>query len=200
MGQLGEYIKSAIKQIIGNGYRTLMTMLGIVIGIAAVIAVVSLGNGMTDFVQSELNGIAGNYGSISIDGSKSSERITQEDIDLIESEVSDIYGVSPLISGYGKVAASRGTFEASVTGGSETLLHQMSNGIWKGQYFTRQQVAGGQRVCVMLRDDAKKIFGTENAIGMTVEITLYGKTATYTVVGLRESMNRMYEFIMEGQD
>ena len=36
MGKFGEYIKSAIKQIVGNGYRTLMTMLGIVIGIAAV--------------------------------------------------------------------------------------------------------------------------------------------------------------------
>lgn len=200
MGQLGEYLKSAIKQIIGNGYRTLMTMLGIVIGIAAVIAVVSLGNGMTEFVQSELNGIAGNYGSISIDSSKTSERITQEDIAMIESEVSDIYGVSPSISGYGKVTGKRGTFEASVTGGSEVLLHQMGNGIIAGQYFTKQQVASSQRVCVMLRDDAKKIFGTEDCIGMTVDLTLYGKTATYTVVGLRDSMNRMYTFLMEGQD
>ena len=62
MGKLGEYFKSAIKQILHNGYRTLMTMLGIIVGIAAVIAVVSLGNGMTQFVQSQLNGIAGNYG------------------------------------------------------------------------------------------------------------------------------------------
>lgn len=200
MGQLGEYLKSAIKQIIGNGYRTLMTMLGIVIGIAAVIAVVALGNGMTEFVQSQLNGIAGNYGSISINSSKTSEKITQEDIELVESQVKDIYGVSPSLSGYGKVTGNRGTFEAAVAGGSESMLYNMGNGIWEGQYFTKQQVGSGQRVCVMLRDDAKKIFGTENALGMTVDITLYGKTATYTVVGLRESMNRMYNFLMEGQD
>lgn len=200
MGQLGEYLKSAIKQIIGNGYRTLMTMLGIVIGIAAVIAVVSLGNGMTEYVQSELNGIAGNYGNISINSSKTSEKITQEDIEFINTQVSDIYGVSPSLSGYGKVTTNRGTFETSVSGGSEVLEHQMGNAIWKGQYFTKQQVASGQRVCVMLRDDAKKIFGTENAIGMTIDLTLYGKTATYTVIGLRDSMNRMYSFIMEGQD
>ncbi|MBQ6588979.1 MAG: ABC transporter permease, partial [Butyrivibrio sp.] len=85
MGKFGEYIKSAIKQIVGNGYRTLMTMLGIVIGIAAVIAVVALGNGMSSFVQSQINEIAGNYGYISIDSSKTSETLTREDMELIES-------------------------------------------------------------------------------------------------------------------
>ena len=200
MGKLGEYIKSAIKQIIGNGYRTLMTMLGIIVGIAAVIAVVSLGNGMTEFVQSQLNGIAGNYGSISVDSSKTSERITQDDIEYVQSTVSDIYGLSPNMGTWGKITGNRGTFEVSVNGGSESMEYMSSNGIIKGRYFTRQQVESGQRVCVMLRDDAKKIFGTEEAIGMEVDLTLWGKTATYKVVGLRDSMNRMYNFIMEGQD
>ncbi len=200
MGKLGEYIKSAIKQIIGNGYRTLMTMLGIIVGIAAVIAVVSLGNGMTEFVQSQLNGIAGNYGSISVDSSKTSERITQDDIEYVKATVSDIYGLSPNMGTWGKITGNRGTFEVSVNGGSESMEYMSSNGIIKGRYFTRQQVESGQRVCVMLRDDAKKIFGTEEAIGMEVDLTIWGKTATYKVVGLRDSMNRMYNFIMEGQD
>jgi putative ABC transport system permease protein len=200
MGTFGEYFKSAIKQILHNGYRTLMTMLGIIVGIAAVIAVVALGNGMTEFVQSQLNGIAGNYGQVYVDTSKTSERITQDDIDYIESNVTDIYGVSPQMTAYGKVTGNRGTFEAQVTGGSTALEHMMSNGIIKGRYFNRQQVDGNQRVCVMLRDDAKKIFGTEEAIGMEIELTIWGKTATYKVVGLRDSMNRLYSFIMEGQD
>ncbi len=200
MGKFSEYLKSAIKQIIGNGYRTLMTMLGIVIGIAAVIAVVSLGNGMSSFVKSEINGIAGNYGQISIDGSKTSEKLTPDDMALLEETYPDIKGVSPNLSGFGKVTGKKGTFQASVTGGSESLLYSLGNGICKGNYFTKQQVDSSQRVCVMLVDDAKKIFGTEDAIGLEVELTLYGKTATYTVIGLRESMNRLYSFLMEGQD
>ena len=200
MGRFGEYFKSAIKQIIGNGYRTLMTMLGIVIGIAAVIAVVALGNGMSSFVKSQLNDIAGNYGQLSINTSKTSERLTREDIASIESALPDIKGVSPLLSGYGKVAGRKGTFNCSVNGGSEVFEHTLSNGIVKGSYFTRQQVESGQRVCVMLLDDAKKIFGTEDAVGMEVDITLYGKTATYTIVGLRDHMNEMYTFLMEGQE
>ncbi|MCR5556993.1 MAG: ABC transporter permease [Butyrivibrio sp.] len=200
MGKLGEYFKSAIKQIVGNGYRTLMTMLGIIVGIAAVIAVVALGNGMTQFVQSELNGIAGNYGEIYVDSSKTAEKITHDDIEYIESNVTDIYGVSPQMSAYGKVTGNRGTYEANVMGGSTAMEHMLSNGIIKGKYFNKQQVDSSQRVCVMLRDDAKKIFGTEEALGMEIELTIWGKTATYKVIGLRDSMNRLYSFIMEGQD
>ena len=200
MGRFAEYFKSAIKQIIGNGYRTVMTMLGIVIGIAAVIAVVALGNGMSSFVTSQLNDIAGNYGQISINTSKTSERITQDDIRNLEDQLPDIKGVSPNLSAYGKVTARKGTFNASMTGGSEAMEGIMSNGIIKGQYFSRSQVDSGQRVCVMLRDDAKTIFGTEEAIGMEVELSVQGKSATYTVIGLRESMNEMYQFLMQGQD
>ncbi len=200
MGRFAEYFKSAIKQIIGNGYRTVMTMLGIVIGIAAVIAVVALGNGMSSFVTSQLNDIAGNYGQISINTTKTSERITQDDIRILEDQLPDIKGVSPNLSAYGKVTTRKGTFDASMTGGSEAMEGIMSNGIIKGQYFTKSQVDSGQRVCVMLRDDAKTLFGTEEAIGMEVELTVQGKTATYTVVGLRESMNEMYQFLMQGQD
>ena len=200
MGNFGEYFKSAIKQIISNGYRTAMTMLGIVIGIAAVIAVVSLGNGMSHFVTSQLNDIAGNYGNISIDSSKTSETFTKDDMDLLEEAMPDIKGVSPDFSVYGKVVGRRETYSAYVSGGTESLEYSYSNGIVKGRYFTRQQVDSNQRVCVMLLDDAKKIFGTEDAIGLNIDITIWGKTATYTVVGLRENMNRMYSFLMEGQD
>ncbi len=200
MGKFTEYFKSAIKQIIGNGYRTLMTMLGIVIGIAAVIAVVALGNGMSSFVKSQLNDIAGNYGMISINTQKTSERLTKDDIATIEEMLPNIKGISPNLTFYGKVTGRKGTFNCSINGGSESLQHSLSNGIVKGNYFTRQQVDSNQRVCVMLLDDAKKIFGTEEVIGREIEITIWGKTATYTIVGLRDHMNEMYQFIMEGQD
>ena len=200
MGQIKEYFKSAIKQIIGNGYRTVMTMTGIVIGIAAVIAVVTLGNGMSDFVQSQINGIAGNYGTINIMGSKTSEVLGPDDVALLEEKLTDIKGVSPYYYGDGKVKGTRGTYAAQVQGGSESFENVYGNKVVKGQYFTRQQVESGQRVCVMLLDDAKKLFGTEECIGKEVEITCYGMTAAYTIIGLRDHMNEMYDFLMAGQD
>ena len=200
MGKFGEYFKSAVKQILGNGYRTAMTMLGIVIGIAAVIAVVALGNGMSAYVTGSLNDIAGNYGAISLDTTKTTERFTPDDLKNIEDALPDIKGISPAFSMYGKVTGRKDTFEADISAGSEAYEYSLSNGIVKGSYFTRQQVESGSRVCVMLIDDAKNLFGTEDAIGLEFDMTVGSKTATYTVVGLRDNMNEMYAFLMEGQD
>ncbi len=200
MGKFAEYFKSAIKQIIGNGYRTAMTMLGIVIGIAAVIAVVALGNGMSEYVTHSLNDLAGNYGAININTKKTSERFDAEDIRLVEETLPDIKGISPNLEAYGKVATRKTTVNCALNGGTEAFSHALSNGIEKGQYFTRQQVESGQRVCVMLMDDAKELFGTTEVLGMQVDITVAGKTSAYTVIGLRKNMNEMYQFIMQGQD
>ena len=200
MSRISEYFKSAIKQIIGNGYRTLMTMLGIVVGIAAVIAVVSLGNGMSEFVKSQINDLAGNYGTLSIDMTKSSEMLNRDDLQILEDSLPDIKGISPNIMAWGKVKGGRTAVEATFNGGSESLELALSNQVVKGQYFNRSQIESGQRVCVMLLDDAKKIFGTEDAVGRELEVTISGKTATYTVIGLRDHMNEMYTFLMEGQD
>jgi putative ABC transport system permease protein len=200
MGKFIEYFKSAIKQILGNGYRTAMTMLGIVIGIAAVIAVVALGNGMSAYVTHSLNDLAGNYGNISVNTSKTSERFTPEDMRILEDQLPDIKGVSPNLSAYGKVTTRKGAYNCSISGGTEVFEHAISNGIDKGQYFTRQQVDAGQRVCVMLEDDARHIYGTTDVIGMELDITVEGKTATYTIVGLRKNMNDMYQFLMQGQE
>ena len=200
MSKLGEYIKSAIKQMKHNGYRTLMTMLGIVIGIAAVIAVVALGNGMKQYVKDQVNGIYGNFGMISIDTSKTTDFFTQDDISLLKEELPDIKGASPDYYVGGKVKGPRGTFLASVESGTEVIEYQYPNKIIKGSYFTQQQVESAQRVCVMLQNDAKKLFGTDECLGKEIELLIDGKSANYTVVGIRDNTNEMYDFFTQDMD
>jgi len=200
MGKLGEYIKSAIKQMKHNGYRTLMTMLGIVIGIAAVIAVVALGNGMKQYVKDQINGIAGNYGLINIDTSKTTEFFSAADMTLLKEALPDIKGTSPSFYGSGKVKGARGTFLASVQSGSESLEYAFANPVVKGNYFTEQQVESGQRVCVLLQNDAKKLFGTDECIGKEIELSIDGKSADYTIVGIRENNGEFYDFFTQDMD
>ena len=200
MSKLGEYIKSAIKQMKHNGYRTLMTMLGIVIGIAAVIAVVALGNGMKQYVKDQINGIYGNFGVISIDTSKTTDFFTQDDISLLKEELPDIKGASTDYYVGGKVKGPRGTILASVESGTEVIEYQYPNKIIKGSYFTQQQVESAQRVCVMLQNDAKKLFGTDECLGKEIEILIDGKSANYTVVGIRDNTNEMYDFLTQDMD
>ena len=189
MGTVKEYLKSAINQMKHNGYRTFMTMLGIIIGIAAVITVVSLGKGMTDYVNSEINGLIGNYGYVVIDNAKTTELFSPDDIRLLEESVSDLKGVSPYFEEVGRAKGTRGTFQADVIGGTEAVELAISSKVYKGQYFTKQMVETGQKVCVLMKDDAKHLFGTDECIGNVIELTLAGKTSEYTVVGLRDDIN-----------
>ena len=189
MGRLGEYLKSAIKQITGNGYRTFMTMLGIVIGIAAVITVVALGNGMTDYITSQFDSISGSSGYVMVDVKKTTERITAEDMKEIKQTFPDINGVSPDLypSGDSKIKTKRGMFLAGVEGLSEGGLYARGTDLTAGSYFSEQQVDNAARVAVMLDNEVKDVFGTSNCIGMTMELTVGSKSADYTVVGLRKN-------------
>ena len=185
------YIKSAIKQMKHNGSKTLMTMLGIIIGIAAVIAVVTLGSGMQQFIMEQFNTINGNYAEISINQQKTNDFFTEEDMKLIEEELSGIKGISPIYGGEGKVKGSRGICHAVAYGGTEVMEYLYSRPIVKGKYFTKQQIEAGENVCVIGREDAKELFKTEDCVGKELELSLGDKTATYKVVGVKDSFNAL---------
>ena len=187
---IAEYIKSAIKQLIGNKTRTLMTMLGIVIGIASVIIVIALGNGMSDYITTQLNNTLTSSGNIAIDPLKTTERITQEDMDDVKEKISELNGISPVYSESErtvKITTSRGTFLSTLIARSEGGLYAKGREMAAGTYFSRQQVDTLERVCVMMDTDADKIFGTRNCIGMPIELMVGSKSAEYTVIGLRQS-------------
>ena len=57
-----------------------------------------------------------------------------------------------------------------------------------------------QRVCVMLQNDAKKLFGTDECLGKEIELLIDGKSANYTVVGIRDNTNEMYDFLTQDMD
>ena len=197
MGKLLEYLQSAIKQIMGNGYRTLMTMLGIIIGIAAVIAVVALGNGMTDYITVQFDSMSGASGIVNLDTKKTMDKITPEDMQEVKMTLPDINGITPTFYPKGdvKVKSGKGTFLASLTAKSEGGLYSGSTQMATGKYFNDNHVANSARVVVMLDTDAKKLFGTTNCIGMTVEITIGAKSAEYSVIGLRENKGSLFDML-----
>ena len=199
MGKLLEYLKSAVKQILGNGYRTFMTMLGIIIGIAAVIAVIALGNGMTDYITTQFDSIMTASGYISLNDKKTSERINADDLKEIKMTLTDIKGVSPTLYNFNdsKIKTGKGTFLADITGRSEGGLYASGSEMAEGSYFNEQHVANNARVMVILDTDAKKIFGTTNCIGMTVELSVGAKSAEYRVVGTRKNNGSLLDMLAD---
>ena len=84
MGAFGEYVKSALSSIKNNKGRSFLTMLGIIIGIAAVLTVLIIGDGMKATVNGEMDAIGATTVSVNLDETKTDKFFTKDDLDKIQ--------------------------------------------------------------------------------------------------------------------
>lgn len=188
MTQIFEYIKIALMNIRNNKGRSILTMLGIIIGISSVIMIISIGNGMRQEINSELNSIAGGqialYTNSSVEGNDVS--FTEEDFDLIKEKVDHVKGVTANYSVWGSVNAKKGHFEAVVRAGNEALQYiAATEPIVKGRYFNEVEALNGSKVCVISEASAKMLFGTTDVVGMSFETTVWNYTQELKIIGVR---------------
>ena len=188
MGMIGEYIKSAISSIKNNKGRSLLTMLGIIIGIAAVLTVLIIGDGLRGEVSGEMDSLDVVTIEVSLDVSKTDKFFTPENMEMIERNLSCIYGLSPSTSIYGNGTGKRKSYRLNFSGVSDIVSESGSNKILYGRYFTRDDVNEANYVCVISQVAAIKLFGYENAVGETIEITNGDITKDFIVVGIREDI------------
>lgn len=188
MSQLWEFIKIALMNIRSNKGRSILTMLGIIIGISSVIMIISIGNGVKGEVTGELNDMAGGQVYIYSRSNENGEYLefNDDDFELLKEKVAHIKAITPNYSFQGTVTAKKGSFTGYVTGGTEGLEFSSSDPIVKGKYFSAGDYYAANKVCVMAESDAMKMFGTTDVIGMSVDINLYGITQEFTIVGVRQ--------------
>lgn len=201
MTQIWEYIKIAFMNIKSNKGRSVLTMLGIIIGISSVIMIISIGNTVKVGVNDGLNSIAG--GQIYLYSYGENEEgiaieFTQEDIELLQEQVKNIKAVTPQYGFWGQVTGRKGTFEGTVTGGNTGLQYAKSEPIIKGRYFTDSDYYAGKKVCVLDENSASQLFGNTNVVGMTVELTIWNEAEEYTIVGIRENSASSMINMLEG--
>lgn len=184
-----EYIKIAIMNLKSNKGRSILTMLGIIIGISSVIMIISIGNGVTEQVNGELNDMAGGQLYIYANNDKADELIefTNEDFDAIEEKVEHVKGVTPTYSMYGTAVGKKGSFDAIVSAGTESQEFINSNPIKYGRYYSESDYYSANKVCVISENDAVLLFGTTDVVGMDIEISMYGISQDMTIVGIREN-------------
>lgn len=188
MAQFVEYLKMAIGNIKSNKGRSFLTMLGIIIGISSVIMVISIGDGAKKTINSELDGMIGGGLWIYLDGSKISDDqwMTLEDVEALNSKVPHVKVATMDITMGGTVKAGIKDFDAYVEGGTSGMEFAYKEKVIKGNYFTDSDVYSGRKVCVISARNAKKLFGTTDVIGVTVEITVNNITQDFVVIGIRE--------------
>ncbi|MCQ2381084.1 MAG: ABC transporter permease [Acidaminococcaceae bacterium] len=187
-----ESIKMAWDGMIGNKLRTLLTLLGIIIGVGAVIAMVSLGFGVKESIKDNISKLGSNMLIVMSGGrtatgariaSGEGARLTIEDMEAIEKQVDGINGVSASVSRSYQMVFGNQNWTARVEGTMPANFSIQNNELQEGRIYTQRDLNSRNRVAVLGKTVADNLFMDENPIGQTIRIN----KAPFQVIGVLKS-------------
>ena len=185
---LTESLKIAIKCIKANWLRSVLTMLGIIIGITSVIMIVGAGTGVRDYIVGLIEDMGSNAVLVSVDATQASDNdyITLEDVENIKTKVSGVDRCSPMLMGFGQATIDKTATEATVmmVGVNSDVQFAMTNTCEYGRFFTDEEYAANAPVAVMGLESAKNVFGYEDATNESITVSSSGKSMKIKVCGV----------------
>ncbi len=187
MAQLGEYVKMALKNIWANKVRTFLTMLGIIIGISSVILIIFVGNGATDMITSELGELGKGQIQFYLTDYQDKYYLTSDEIEYIRG-MEGVKAAATQSYFEGTTKTKKNEFKTNVVAINPDGFAFLDNTYVKGGPYTEKEAEDGKPVCVISENDAMKLFGSTNVLGMDVDITLFGQyDITVTIIGIAQS-------------
>ena len=195
----GQSFRLAIKALATSKMRSLLTMLGIIIGVAAVIIILALGNGLTGMVQQQVDKLGVNMMMTYVwgRGDGSTSTLDPQDMyDLVEENPDVLSGVSPYVNAQATVRKGDEQFDkTSLYGVSEVMFNNSTKGtidggekLGQGRFLSWLDVERRSQVCVIGSYLAENAFGGD-ALGQT--LTINGQA--YTVIGVLEQIRENME-------
>ncbi|HXG93551.1 MAG TPA: ABC transporter permease [Blastocatellia bacterium] len=183
--------KVAIRALARNKMRSSLTMLGIIIGVAAVIAMVGIGQGASASIQSQISQLGNNMlfvwsGSFTQGGMRggqgSTNNLTPEDAIAIEQECPAVKAVSPGVRANGQLVFGNQNWAASsgIQGVNEKFPEIRAWPVATGEFFTEGDVRTAARVCVIGKTVADNLFAGSDPVGQTIRI----RNLPFRVIGV----------------
>ncbi|MFE4894309.1 ABC transporter permease [Peribacillus butanolivorans] len=179
---LSESMKMAIRSIKTNKVRAFLTMLGIIIGVASVIVLVSIGQGSSQSVQEEINSLGTNLLTVSVSDTDSVE-LTDDTIEQFK-DLSGISEVAPVVTG--RVYAKNGetSTQVSMTGTTSSYISVRDLELSQGRFLTDMETELRSKVVVLGSDTADTLFDNQKAVDQNVLIG----GVSYRVIGVLKSV------------
>ena len=182
----------AFTALYANKLRSLLTMLGIIIGVGAVIAMVSVGMGVRSNVQESIASLGSNMlivspGSSNRGGPRgaagSMQTLKYEDARAIQSKIRNIDFVSPSVSGSYQIVNGNQNWNSSVQGVTPEYMDIKSLVVESGSFISTDDMNKRDRVAVIGTTVAENLFGSENPVGRNIRVN----NQPFRVIGLLES-------------
>ena len=181
----------ALRSILKNKLRSMLTSLGIIIGVSGVIVMSAVGEGTQDLIRKEINLLGTNVIIVSPGSSRlggvqrgmgSLNRFTLDDVEKIKQSATQLRAISPLVMAGGQVIAGNANWATEICGVG-TDYFKIKN--WKpeqGTLFTEKDVNGRRKVALLGRTVADELFAGGNPVGQKVRI----RNIPFTVIGVLE--------------
>ena len=174
-------IRVAFRALVRNKMRAALTMLGIIIGVSAVIAMVSIGQGASASVQAQIESIGTNLlfvsaGAQNVGGVRSgtgdtgNQNLTVDDLDAIKREVPSVSMVTPSVNARSQLVAGNMNWNTNVTGVSEQYPDVRKWPVATGSFFTDADVRTAARVIVIGRTLADNLYPGADPIGQDIRV------------------------------
>jgi len=172
-----------------NKMRSGLTMLGIIIGVGAVITMVAIGTGASLRISQQIASVGSNLivilpgsttsGGIRM-GSGSQQTLTKDDADAILKECPAVAQVAPIMNGVAQVVYGNMNWSTGVIGTTPSILDVRDWPLYSGRNFTEQDVRSATKVCLLGQTVVDNLFGAADPVGQIVRI----KKLPFTVVGV----------------
>jgi putative ABC transport system permease protein len=192
MTRLLASLRIALRALMVNKMRSALTMLGIIIGVGAVIAMIAVGSGAKRRIAEQIASMGSNM-LIVLSGSSTSgglrfgsgtvPTLTVDDAKAILTEIPSVRYVAPNLSGVAQVVFGNQNWSTIVNGTTPEVLEIREWPLAEGRSFTQQDVDGATKVCLLGKTVVDNLFGGIDPIGQIVRI----KKVPFTVVGVLAS-------------
>ncbi|MBO4619739.1 MAG: ABC transporter permease [Victivallales bacterium] len=182
----------ALRAIWRNKVRSLLTALGIIVGIAAVIAVIAIGNGASEQMKSSINSMGNNLvmifpgamrsGGMSM-GAGASNTLTAEDGEQLEKDYPELVAAqTPMVRANAQVIYGENNWSTQVSGVGTGFIAVRGWNVGSGTFFTEEDVHAGKRVVILGQTVVDNLFPGTDPIGKTMRV----KNMSFKVVGVME--------------
>lgn len=187
--------KMSIQNIKGNKMRSFLTMLGIVIGVAAVIGLITLVQGVSDQILSEFSGLGAGTISVNAIGTAMKSGLSNNDIETLK-QIDGVSGISPTVSLNSTAVMNNEVYDKVTVEGKAVVYFLENDAIDSGRAFSEADMDGNSRVCIVDETFIKKVLQGQQVIGNIVRIGGY----EYLIVGISKADNSIFSQLSDSSD
>ncbi|MBO9666628.1 MAG: ABC transporter permease [Bdellovibrio sp.] len=188
-GEVLEHFHQGWKTLAANKVRSGLSMLGILIGVAAVVTMLALGHGAQDAIEKQLSSMGSNLlilraGNVRVAGVAQESgvriRITTDDVAALKSQIPSIKDIVPTVQGRGQVTYLNKNWNTTVMGVSTAFVQVRNSEPVLGRFFSEQENQRRALVAVIGKTVSRELFGEKSPVGETIKIN----KVNFNVIGL----------------